>query len=265
MRILPFQTAPPNEKIERRHNPPVANSRYGYRDYRPCLRWEFGFTCAFCLLHEGDLADLGAEGMGLTWIEHLTLASQDVQKVNEYNNCFYACRFCNHSRAKAPRVDESGRKLIDPCGQAWGERFSLSDDDRLLANEGDPDALYTSQAYDLNDARKVRRRRRRRERLTEWLSVLREGPRQVRSLVALSENVESLAQAAVILDAAATLRDCIFGAAVEILRYAAVPADSNASCDCGKEDHCRLPDWLAAQTQEIQPFGWLFSGHSSSQ
>ncbi len=251
MRILPLRTHPPNERIERRHTPPEATGRYGYRDYRSCLRWDFGFTCAFCLLHEGDLADLGAEGMGVTWIEHFTPASTDIQSVNDYANCFYTCRFCNLSRAKAALVDKSGRKLIDPCNHVWEERFSLSEDDRLLPDKGDPDAVYTSQAYDLNDLRKVRRRQRRRERLTEWLGVLAEGPHQVRSLTVLSENAGSVADAAVMLEVAASLRHRIFRAAIEILRYGAVPADADLSCSCGQADHCRLPEWLAAQTQDI--------------
>jgi hypothetical protein len=123
MKILPLQTLPPQKKVERRHAPPETTGRYGYREYRSCLRWEFGFTCAFCLLHEGDLADLGAEGMGLTWIEHFLPASLDAEKVNEYENCFYTCPFCNRSRGTAPAVDEKGRKLINPCSHAWAERF----------------------------------------------------------------------------------------------------------------------------------------------
>src|SRR6185295_6012825 len=185
MKILPLRTLPANERIERRHTPPEATGRHGYRAYRSCLRWDFGFTCAFCLLHEGDLADLGAEGLGITWIEHFTPASLNVGKVNDYENCFYTCRFCNLSRRQAPPVDESGRRLIDPCSHAWGERFSLSENDLLVTDETDSDAVYTLEAYDLNDERKVTRRHRRRERLTEWLALLRGGPSRITSLVAL--------------------------------------------------------------------------------
>ncbi len=61
MRTLPRQTQPPATPIERRHAP--APGRYD--SFRPCLRWDFGFTCAFCLLHEADLAEHGTEGTGL--------------------------------------------------------------------------------------------------------------------------------------------------------------------------------------------------------
>src|SRR5690349_1008078 len=102
MKILPPQTLPPNARIERRHQPEGVTGRYGYRAYRACLRWEFGFTCAFCLLHEADLAPFGAEGLGVMTIEHFVPVSVDEEKAGEYRNCYYACRLCNQSRSNAP-------------------------------------------------------------------------------------------------------------------------------------------------------------------
>jgi hypothetical protein len=189
--------------------------------------------------------------MGLTWIEHFLPASLDPGKINQYENCFYACLFCNRSRGIAPPQDEAGRKLIDPCSQVWAERFFPTDDDLLLPDRGDPDAVYTAEAYDLNDPRKVRRRRLRRERLAEWLAVLKEGPRQVRSLIALAETVFSLSESAFLLETAASLRNGILRAASEIQRYAAVPADADDVCRCEREEHHELPEWLATQTQEL--------------
>jgi hypothetical protein len=190
--------------------------------------------------------------MGLTWIEHFIPASLDAEKVNEYQNCFYTCLFCNRSRAVAPLVDKAGRNLLNPCSHAWAERFFHTKDDHLVPDETDPDAVYTAEAYDLNDPRKVKRRRRRRERLAEWLGVLKEGPLQVRSLMALSERAPSLAEAAALLEAAASLRSRIFQASIEIQRYAAVPADCDEVCLCRREDHHELPEWLATQTQDLE-------------
>jgi hypothetical protein len=251
MKILPLRTLPPDKRIERRHAPPEGTGRFGYRDYRPCLRWEFGFTCAFCLLHERDLADLGAEGLGLTWIEHFALASSDPQKVNDYRNCFYACRYCNGNRSRAPLVDESGRRLINPGHEVWAERFSCSEDDRLLPDPADPDAVYTAEAYDLNDSRKVTRRRLRRERLTELLEILNEGPLRVQRFVALAERLDSPEQSGMLLEEAELLLKSIRGAATEILRYAAVPKDADDSCLCDRTDRRTLPDWLASQTFDV--------------
>ncbi len=250
MKILPLRALPPPEKIERRHNPPLTTGRYGYREYRPCLRWDFGFSCAFCLLHEGDLADSGAQGLGLTSIEHFVPASLDAEKVNQYENCFYACRFCNLSRAAAPPVDKTGRRLINPCDHIWADHFFATFDDRLLADPNDQDAVYTAEAYDLNDPQKVRRRRRRRELLAEWLGILSEGPSQVRWLVELSEKA-SFAEAAKLLAAAQAMRTLVLRASLEIQRCAAVPADADEACRCGREEHLELPAWLATQTQEV--------------
>ena len=105
------------------------------------------------------------------WIEHLDPASLDAGKINNYDNCFYACRFCNQSRATAPRSDTQGRRLLDPCQDAWDQRFSFSND-RLLPTQDDPDAVYTSLVYELNDPRKIQRRDRRRTRLEAWLKTL---------------------------------------------------------------------------------------------
>src|SRR5437879_2619929 len=98
--MLPPQTHPPNEPIRRRHSPP----RLAYEEYRSCLRWEFGFTCAFCLLHEADFVEEGARGTGLMWIEHHVAQSADPALVDTYENCFYACRYCNGARRIAPVV-----------------------------------------------------------------------------------------------------------------------------------------------------------------
>ena len=77
MRILPLQSQPPSTTVDRRHTPRPTTGRFGYQGYRACLRWEFGFTCAFCLLHESDFVEHGAEGLGLLGVEHfLPVAEQ---------------------------------------------------------------------------------------------------------------------------------------------------------------------------------------------
>lgn len=64
MKILPPTTQPPLQAIERRHRPKKSRR---WSDYRACLRWDFAFTCGFCLLHEVDLfGSEGGEGLGGT-------------------------------------------------------------------------------------------------------------------------------------------------------------------------------------------------------
>ena len=132
--------------------------------------------------------ELGVQGTGLMWIEHFELVSVADDRINDYGNCLYACRFCNSSRY-VTRTNDDGRSLLDPCSQIWSERFSLDEDDRLLPAEADPDACYTFETYDINDSRKVRLRRLRRERLADWLDLIREGGSRIRSLLELSQRV----------------------------------------------------------------------------
>lgn len=249
MKILPARTSPPSSLIERRHSPEPAKGRYGYRKYRPCLRWDFGFTCAFCLLHEADLVEHGVEGTGLTSVEHF-IPVGGAGPINDYSNCFYACRFCNQARSDLPVVSGKQR-LLDPCANVWAEHFTLTADDQLVPVDGDSDAAYTHQSYDLDDPRKVDRRRVRRERLGEWRQLLEEGPGLLEELLARTSEQPSSGQRA-FLQAAEWLRRSIESAILDIQRYAAIPPDADAACRCGYNDHHALPTGLGSQVVEIK-------------
>lgn len=45
-------TKPWPKGIDRRHKPRAPVGRHGYQAFRQCLRWEFGFSCSFCLCHD---------------------------------------------------------------------------------------------------------------------------------------------------------------------------------------------------------------------
>jgi hypothetical protein len=248
MKILPPQTNPPSEKIDRRHSPKPAGGRYGYREYRPCLRWDFGFTCAFCLLHEADLSEHGTEATGLTSVEHFVPVSHE-GAINDYQNCFYACRFCNQARADAPVIDSRGRRLLNPCDNVWAQHFRLTDS--CLTPVSD-EAGYTHEIYDLDDPRKIERRKFRRERLQEWRQLLSEGPAVLEGLMSrlLTGPVENQID---ILKAADLLRQAIGNALRDIRRYAAVPGDADEACRCESGDHCSLPDVYSRQTSDLPP------------
>ena len=249
MLILPPRTFPPPGRIERRHTPAPTSGRHGYRSYRACLRWEFGFTCAFCLLHESDLTEHGIEGTGLTGIEHFSPVSAAQERTNDYGNCFYACRFCNGARSSSPTADPAGRKLLNPCDEAWGTHFAY-DEDRLLPRERDVDAAYTEEIYDFNDPRRVAIRRWRRERLEEHLRVLREGPPLIRALLDACAEVEP-ARGEQLLRGAQAIRDDVQRALRDLQRFAAIPQDADLTCRCGREGHHALPQYLVDQTFEI--------------
>lgn len=251
MKILPRCTLPPHVKIDRRHNPRKVWSRFGYRAFRACLRWEFGFTCAFCLLHESDFTEFGAEGLGLLGIEHFSPVSADPGQSGSYANCFYCCRFCNENRWKTSAVDPRGSKLLNPCTHVWGRHFFVSED-HLLPLEADADAVYTAASYDLNDPRKRAMRQARRKRLDEGLSLLEEGPGLIASTLAACRRAKTRQEAAALLAVADRLRQQVLRAVKEVLRHVAVPMDADRSCRCGTTEGRALPDWLEAQTLEIE-------------
>ena len=250
MSILPHRTQPPRLKIDRIHQPEAASGRYGYRAYRSCLRWEFGFTCSFCLLHEADWGIDGTESLGLMTIEHLVPVSVRSEYVNEYRNCFYACRLCNVARSNKPSVSFDGSQLLDPCRHGWADHFYTTDDGRLLPREGDLNALYTSSTYDLNDERKVNLRQIRAERILELLEAIQSGQemgQKLQVLCFLEESDRSL----ILLEAALLLHTNVLAALDDLRRYAAVPNDTDPVCRCGRDDHHALPLWLAEQTSPL--------------
>lgn len=242
--MLPPQTHPPTEPIRRRHTPP----RLRYRAYRACLRWEFGFTCSFCLLHEADLVEEGARASGLTTIEHHIPKSADETLIDTYENCFYACRYCNRARGIAP-VAQAAQRLLDPCSVAWAEHFVVSGDE-LRPRPGDADAAYTHEAYGIDAPRKVAYREARRRRIDDAHKALREIPDAIDQLLNLAERVAKDDRPDV-LRSAERLRRALDGAAATLARYRAIPVDHDVACRCGTSHE--LPAFLAAQVAVANP------------
>lgn len=175
IQLLPLSTLPPDEALGRRHLPrPIKED---YTVFRSCLRWEFGFTCAICLLHERDIVQTGVEGWGPTQIEHIvpqSTASRGATPgvVHKYSNLLYICRLCNNARGDTDVVDVSGRRLLDPTRDNWSQHFELVGD-QLSPMSGDGDAAYTADAYAINDPRKVGLRRRRRQTVGDLVENLK--------------------------------------------------------------------------------------------
>jgi hypothetical protein len=254
MKILPPATQPPRQPTTRRHEPKPARGEEGYQVYRPCLRWEFGFTCAFCLSHEADLAGgRSTEGLGVTGVEHGHLQGTDPVRRNHYSNCFYACRYCNGSRGSRPSTS-TGRSLLNPTQIAWGNHFYRSGD-RLLPFQGDVHAAYTHQVYDLDDPRKVEMRRLRRELITDRLAIFHQFPEDLNWLLSETE-ASSPRRAREAIDLARRLRKAVLFALEELARFSAVPADAPSQCRCGRTDHHSLPrgiDFQMIELDEVVP------------
>jgi len=249
MKILPPVTLPPQQPTTRRHNPRMARGLQGFHAYRSCLRWDFGFTCPFCLCHEADLTGgRSVEGFGITGVEHGAPRSVDPGRSNDYSNCFYSCRLCNGSRSNRPRSSE-GRSLLDPTAEAWGAHFYRSGDG-LLPVQGDRDAEYTHEVYDLGDPRKIELRRLRRELVTDRLELLRRFPEDIKWLQTEAE-ASPPSRARQALDLARRLRRAMHNALEELVRFASVPADAPWECRCGQTDQHSLPQGLEIQSVDV--------------
>jgi hypothetical protein len=246
-KILPAVTHPWREKIARRHTPRVFRGKRGFQSYRPCLRWEFGFSCAFCLCHERDLAAYGTEGTALTHVEHFVPQSRDEKGRNDYRNCFYSCRLCNVPRGAQPNEDDQGRSLLNPCDHAWGTRFVVVRDQIHPRDEHDADAAYTAKAYELNAPPKVRMRKIRRMVIGQCIRFLQRTRSHERHLLDLAEAGGGTRCVDIARDAAAERTK----AYSDLLRFRAVPHDRNAACGCGHTWHHRLPRALEEQTIDL--------------
>jgi hypothetical protein len=247
MKVLPPSTELPAAPIERRHSPRPG----AFGVYRPCLRWDFGFTCAFCLNHESDFIEHGAKGTWQMWVEHFVLQTDDTSRIDDYTNCYWSCGYCNDARSRTPNVDAKGRRLLDPCATAWAAHF-VRIGDSLRPAAGDIDAEYTWSTYDLDSLRKKFLRRQRDETLTEAFEILERGPGLVRRLREAAEQHASARS--VLLDAHAILLAQMKAAHRQVARYAAVPEDRDASCRCGTYVHHSLPAFLEAQVVEVPSF-----------
>lgn len=251
MKILPPQTKPPTSPIERRHRPRPIHGAQGYLEFRPCLRWDFGFSCPFCLLHESDLVRGGcAEGTGLTWIEHLVPQSHDSAQRNEYSNLLYSCRFCNRARSNRPLKSARG-EILNPTQTAWANHFELQDDE-LKPKANDHDARYTDECYDLNDPRKKKLRQLRWELIEHHRELLRVVPKMVNRMIQLAEQNHTdplLVQKH--LAEAKSLRRILKYAISDLSTHSAIPGDADEACRCDTKTDNALPECLALQCWEM--------------
>lgn len=251
--ILPPLTRPWRQKISRRHAPQKTKGVKGFQGYRACLRWEFGFSCAFCLAHETDLAPYGVEGSGLGHVEHFFLQSRDGHQRNVYENCFYSCRFCNVSRGDKPNVDAEDRTLLNPCERAWLGAFTMHLDKMVPRDGGDGDAAYTSEAYELNDPRKKRMRRLRRLTIRQCRRFLKRTRTSESALLdrAFAGGGEEY------VDIAWGIDDSRRRAYADLLRFQVVPRDRDTSCRCGHTRNHQLPAVLEEQLIGLDDLGRL--------
>src|SRR5579871_1008119 len=87
-----------------------------YTGYRPLLRQDFQYRCAYCLLHEYFL---GGEA-GCCIDHHRPMHGQyaRLDLFADYNNLYWCCRECNENKGDAwpsPEDYKAGLRFLDPC------------------------------------------------------------------------------------------------------------------------------------------------------
>jgi hypothetical protein len=104
-------------------------SKSNYGDYRPYLRLDFWFACAYCSIAE-------AEATGVSFdIDHYEPQQTHPALKGVYDNLMYSCRLCNRIKADEEPNDEM---------RAKGIRFFRPDLD-------DPDTHF--EVYDITEIR----------------------------------------------------------------------------------------------------------------
>ena len=87
-----------------------------YADYRPLLRRDFHYRCAYCMTHEYFLG--GEAGMCIDHHRPLNGPYGRPDLVADYANLYWCCRECNENKGSVwppPHDYEDGLRFIDPC------------------------------------------------------------------------------------------------------------------------------------------------------
>lgn len=212
-RILPPVAPLASEPIARVHSP-VGK----YTTFRDCLRWEFGFSCPLCLLHERDVITTGVDGWAVVTIEHRETQSDHPDVAHAYENCVYACRRCNTTRGSRTEAH-----LLDPTEVAWDAHFARIEDD---LEPKDLDAMHTVRLYGLNDRERVAIRQRRRKRIAQLRSD------RLRVIEALDSDWLPEQGRPLLLGLLVNLEN-------QLREWAAIPTDAPTACRCTQP--CALP------------------------
>lgn len=235
METLPARISCPR-RIVRTHRPTACNQ---YERYRPCLRLEFKFTCAFCLVHESDMrigleAGESPEGTGLFTIEHHLRQDPHKHLICVYTNLLYACKKCNRARGTKEERDALGRRLLEPCAADWSSHFEVREDGTMVViDPNDVHAAYTHWAYDLGNDTKNRLRNARRAVLEEHERRLQRANQTMQAALGLLGKLDDSPERTELLTQIKEARaDCERDKAEVSRRLAAVPADAPVKCRC---------------------------------
>ena len=92
-----------------------------YRQYKPHLRQDFSYHCAYCAIHENEWG-----GPRHFHVEHFRPKSRFPQFIADYENLLYACDVCNCYKGNDWPSDDpltDGVGYLDPCRHDYDEHF----------------------------------------------------------------------------------------------------------------------------------------------
>ena len=94
-----------------------------YEAYRPSLRRDFEYRCAYCLRHEFFFGG-GEAGE----IDHHRPRHLFPDLIAEYSNLYWSCRKCNAVKSgKWPSKEqvERGLRFLDPCAEDHDDHWAV--------------------------------------------------------------------------------------------------------------------------------------------
>jgi hypothetical protein len=141
-------------------NPPIYER---YQDYKPLLRKDFLYNCAYCLSHEHFVGDI--------WtftVDHFRPKRTFKHLINAYSNLYFACARCNTYKGSLwPKEHElaMGYGFVDPCATDPFVHFHF-------ASSGEVRGLTSAGSYSIQHLRLDRQQlRQRRQRLANAVAA----------------------------------------------------------------------------------------------
>ncbi len=168
-RLNPF--AYPDQPHRRKHGP---RGYRDYRQYRPWLRDEFCYRCAYCLKRE-----VWGPTFGGYHADHFMPKAHHPALTRDYDNLIYACAHCN--------LAKSTQLIPGPSAVAYGKCLAVQPSGELAAR--DENGRHLISALDLNSPDFVRWRL----LMLEIAEASLKRPKLYRLAFGFPENLEDLA------------------------------------------------------------------------
>ncbi|MEA3293965.1 MAG: HNH endonuclease [Euryarchaeota archaeon] len=109
--------------IVRKENPPKFKS---YKRYKPYLRKDFNYSCAYCSIHEGEYGSFHNFAC-----EHFKPKSKIEFRhlKNDYGNLLYSCQTCNRLKSDmwpSDTLTKEGYFFLNPCEFDYDGHFEMN-------------------------------------------------------------------------------------------------------------------------------------------